>query len=359
MVPEGAEARVRRFEVQRATLRRLAGAAGVAALVFGVLAVDWVRLRRQAEDVTQLRAESAAQQEQLRGYGEQVQRFETQLAQLREFERKLRVIANLPSASPDGADGVRAPAEGVGGGADDPELATPPLGAPTGAHARSAAPALADDEDAGPAAESAGAAPSDSGSARGPVSAPPAAAGPAEEKAGSDAARAPAPPTPLAAMLEDLSRRAQRRLGSLQRLVAAVEAKAAQLAATPSTWPTRGWLTSRYGYRISPFTGLRDFHAGIDIAAEPGTEIVAPARGRVSFVGRKGAFGNTVILDHGYGLRTTYGHTQRALVRPGQSVERGQAIARVGSSGRSTGPHLHYALEVNGRFTNPADYILE
>ena len=117
-------------------------------------------------------------------------------------------------------------------------------------------------------------------------------------------------------------------------------------------------MTSRYGYRISPFTGKRKFHAGLDIAADIGTPVGAPARGKVVMVGRKGPLGKTVVLDHGYGFRTTFGHNSRVHVKLGQEVERGETIAEVGNTGRSTGPHLHYAVKVNEKSVNPADYII-
>ncbi len=87
--------------------------------------------------------------------------------------------------------------------------------------------------------------------------------------------------------------------------------------------------------------------------------MIAPARGKVSFVGNKGPLGRTVTLDHGYGIRTVYGHTNETFVKKGQEVERGQVIASLGNSGRSTGPHLHYAVQVNGKSKNPLDYIFD
>ena len=126
-----------------------------------------------------------------------------------------------------------------------------------------------------------------------------------------------------------------------------------------SIWPSKGWVTSGYGYRTSPFTGRRQFHSGIDVAGRPGTPVVAPARGRVVFTGKKGHLGKTLILDHGYGVRTTYGHNREIFVKRGQEVERGEKIASVGNSGRSTSPHLHYAVQVDGRRVNPLNYILD
>jgi murein DD-endopeptidase MepM/ murein hydrolase activator NlpD len=170
----------------------------------------------------------------------------------------------------------------------------------------------------------------------------------------------------LRAALDRIEARA-RKLGSLlpeqraslEALVAGLEDRREQLAATPSIWPTDGFVTSGYGFRTSPFTGRKQFHAGIDIAADFGTRIVAPASGRIVFAGRRGAFGRVVEIDHGFGVRTIYGHTEDIYVRVGQRVERGTRIASVGSTGRSTGPHLHYQIKANGRTVNPGDYIFE
>jgi murein DD-endopeptidase MepM/ murein hydrolase activator NlpD len=146
---------------------------------------------------------------------------------------------------------------------------------------------------------------------------------------------------------------------SLGALIGQLENKHHHLVSSPAIWPTKGWLTSRFGPRISPFTGLRQFHSGIDIAGAFGTEVIAPARGRVSFVGNKGPLGRTLVIDHGYGVRTHYGHNSDVVVRVGQEVERGQVIAKMGSSGRSTGPHLHYSVEVYGKAKNPLDFIFD
>jgi murein DD-endopeptidase MepM/ murein hydrolase activator NlpD len=100
-------------------------------------------------------------------------------------------------------------------------------------------------------------------------------------------------------------------------------------------------------------------HNGIDIAAANGTPIYAPARGRVIFAGRKGPLGNALVLDHGFGVKTVYGHAKEILVATGDTVERGDEVASIGSSGRSTGPHLHYVVEVKGKPRNPLDYIFD
>jgi murein DD-endopeptidase MepM/ murein hydrolase activator NlpD len=131
------------------------------------------------------------------------------------------------------------------------------------------------------------------------------------------------------------------------------------LASTPAIRPTVGWVTSRFGYRISPFTGRKELHKGIDIAHRKGTAILATANGVVSFAGRKGTMGNVLVIDHGHGLITRYAHLNKALKKRGERVKRGDIVAEMGSSGRSTGPHLHYEVNLNGVPVNPARYILD
>jgi murein DD-endopeptidase MepM/ murein hydrolase activator NlpD len=130
------------------------------------------------------------------------------------------------------------------------------------------------------------------------------------------------------------------------------------LACTPAIRPANGWMTSRFGHRNSPFTGRREFHKGIDIANRRGTPIVAPADGVVSQVKRKGLLGVVLTIDHGHGLVTRYGHIEKALKKRGDSVKRGEQIANMGNSGRSTGPHVHYEILLNGVPVNPEKYIL-
>jgi len=123
--------------------------------------------------------------------------------------------------------------------------------------------------------------------------------------------------------------------------------------ATPSNWPVAGWLTSSFGSRRDPFTGGQDFHPGLDISASYGDAVQAPATGIVATAGNSGNYGNLVVIDHGYGIVTKYGHLSRFKVMNGQQVNRGDIIGYVGSTGRSTSPHLHYEVWVNDKLTNP------
>jgi len=137
-----------------------------------------------------------------------------------------------------------------------------------------------------------------------------------------------------------------------------LEDKKSLLASTPSIWPVRGWITSAFGKRISPFTGTWDMHEGLDIATRSGTPIFAPADGRVTYVGIESGYGKLIVIDHGYGVVTRYGHNSEIFMKTGDVVKRGQKISAVGSTGRSTGPHVHYEVRVNGVPVNPKNYIL-
>lgn len=130
------------------------------------------------------------------------------------------------------------------------------------------------------------------------------------------------------------------------------------LASTPSIWPAKGWMSSRFGYRLSPFTGKKEFHKGIDVATRMGAPIVAPSDGIVSAVIWDHGYGRVLVIKHGYGVETKYAHLKKALVKKGQYVKRGETIALVGNSGRTTGPHLHYEVHLNRMPVNPLRYIL-
>jgi murein DD-endopeptidase MepM/ murein hydrolase activator NlpD len=136
------------------------------------------------------------------------------------------------------------------------------------------------------------------------------------------------------------------------------ENQKSMFSCTPSITPAEGWVSSRFGYRISPFTSKKEFHSGLDIASRVGTEILSPADGVVTSVGRSDGLGINIIVNHGYGFKTIYGHLSKTLVKNGQAVKRGQNIAMMGNSGRSTGSHLHYEIHLNEVPVNPEIYIL-
>jgi murein DD-endopeptidase MepM/ murein hydrolase activator NlpD len=156
-----------------------------------------------------------------------------------------------------------------------------------------------------------------------------------------------------------LEYRADRLDGRLDRVEQKLEERMRWISSVPSITPVRGILTSGFGSRRDPITGRRTQHPAIDIAAPPEREVVASADGIVTRAGRIGGLGNAVYLSHGFGLTTRYGHMSKLEVRPGDRVERGQVIGHVGSTGRSTGFHLHYEVHVDGEAMNPVGYLLD
>jgi murein DD-endopeptidase MepM/ murein hydrolase activator NlpD len=159
--------------------------------------------------------------------------------------------------------------------------------------------------------------------------------------------------------LEWLSKEALTQERILQELSQAAEQRSSRWAATPSIWPVKGWVTSGFGPRVSPFTEKPAWHDGLDIGAPPNAPVQAPAQGRVTSTGFDPKLGNIVRLDHGFGVETLYGHLAKSLVKEGQRVNRGDVVGLVGSTGLATGPHLHYMVKVHGQALDPNKYILE
>jgi murein DD-endopeptidase MepM/ murein hydrolase activator NlpD len=309
---------VRRFEIRKDLVRKLAWVAGGVALLLTVCLGDYIYVRIAHAELNQLRVEVADQRDQIESFDATLNGVRSTLANIGEFERKVRIIANLPGSAAIGGEEV------VEVGVDSPEP-EPRLDG-SGVSAPTVAP------------------PPDAPSQR-----------QSRIEVGSD--------EPLLAALqrgaEQLGELAISQERSLAEVAGQLESKRAHLAATPAIWPTKGWLTSRFGTRVSPFTNQRQFHAGIDIAGERGTDVFAPAQGKVVFSGNRGPLGKSIIIDHGYGVRTQYGHSDDLYVKTGERVQRGQRIAALGNSGRSTGPHLHYVVEVKGKAVNPLDYIFD
>jgi murein DD-endopeptidase MepM/ murein hydrolase activator NlpD len=282
---------------------------------------DYGRLRADTAELAELRLEAIEQREQIIAFQDRIEVVDAAMSRVEELERKVRIIANLPGTAGVGGEGdvAELPPEG--------ETVAPPMGVPLD------------------------------------MTAPPEGLrgqGGGEPLIGLDGAVSGGE---ALGVLEpralELAAIAQGKAESLEGLVEQLEDKRQRLVSMPSIWPARGWLTSRFGPRVSPFTGRRQMHGGIDIAAASGTSIYSPARGRVTFVGTKGPLGKALVVDHGFGVKTLYGHTKEIHVRTGDVVERGQEIAAIGSTGRSTGPHLHYVVEVNGKAQDPLDYIFD
>ncbi len=157
-------------------------------------------------------------------------------------------------------------------------------------------------------------------------------------------------------LLRDLLQGLESRLQSVQ---SGVDKRNKLAAATPSIWPAAGWLTSSMGNRRDPFTGGADFHPGLDISADRGTPVYATADGTIVHASAYSAYGNLVRIDHGFGLESRYGHLQTITVALGSRVQRGDRIGTVGTTGRSTAPHLHYEVRVNDRLLNPLQFLLK
>ncbi len=155
-------------------------------------------------------------------------------------------------------------------------------------------------------------------------------------------------------ILKDLLGVLENRLDSVR---TGVERQQALASATPSIWPVIGWLSSAFGAREDPVNGGADFHPGLDISADYGTPVKATADGTIDTAGWAGDYGNMILVKHGYGMSTRYGHLSRLAVSAGQTVKRGQVIGYVGATGRTTGPHLHYEILLNGARINPMNLL--
>lgn len=323
-----ARSRPVQFAIPKYRVKQAGIVAAVVMLIGLVGTWDYWRLRADNAELAELRVEAFEQREQITLFTNRLEEVGQQLTRVMDLERKVRIIANLPGTAGVGGDDLAELAPHVDG-----EVALP-VGVPIGIGA---------DDSSG----------FESRNRRGGQGG----GGPLPEFGSSSAHDV---------FFESLDHRAvelgdgaSARADSLEVLLGQLDDKRQRLVSSPSIWPSKGWLTSRFGARVSPFTGLRQHHSGIDIAAADGTPIHAPARGRVIFAGRKGPLGNALVLDHGFGVKTVYGHTKEILVKTGDTVERGDRIALIGSSGRSTGPHLHYVVEVKGKTRNPLDYIFD
>jgi murein DD-endopeptidase MepM/ murein hydrolase activator NlpD len=163
----------------------------------------------------------------------------------------------------------------------------------------------------------------------------------------------------LPGRLASLEDEASRQESSLRELQEYFDDQKSLLASTPSVWPTRGWVTSDFGLRLDPYTAERMMHRGVDIATPHGQAVYTPSDGTVVFTGTEGGYGKVLVIDHGYGVKTRYAHLAEIFARLGDRVKRGARVAAVGNTGRSTGPHLHYEVRVNGIPENPRKFILE
>jgi murein DD-endopeptidase MepM/ murein hydrolase activator NlpD len=254
---------------------------------------DYIQLKKKAFELTRLRQETEIQKSQIQFFSTRIEDLEKQLSTLKDFDQKIRIIANLEK------EGETYSMTGVGG--------------PTPSDIR-------DKLQSGK-----------------------------DEKGLMHQMRSD---------IERLKSEAMSREESLSELERLLEDKKEMLVHTPSIWPAMGWITSGFGFRTDPFTGLTQMHEGLDISNRLGTPIIAPANGIVSDVGNDRVHGKMVVISHGFGMTTSYSHLSKATVRVGEKVKRGDKIAEIGLTGRTTGPHLHYEVKLNGIPVNPMRHIL-
>jgi murein DD-endopeptidase MepM/ murein hydrolase activator NlpD len=256
---------------------------------------DYIQVKKRAFDVYRLRQEMKGQTSQIHFFLAKLEKLERQLSGLKESDRKTRIIANLERREQE-----TAPLMGIGG--------------PSPSDIREK---LKERED---------------------------------EKALTLQMRSD---------IERLQSEAVSSEESLSQLLRLLLVKRQLLAHTPSIWPVQGWVTSGFGFRTHPLTGLSQMHEGLDIANRVGTTVIAPASGIISDIETDQLFGKIVVISHGFGMTTRYAHFHKVFVRLSQRVERGEKIGELGMSGRTTGPHLHYEVRINNIPVNPVQYILD
>ena len=285
---------IRRYRFPRLLAKLICLAIPICFIFLGYFGFDYVMMRQEVLELNRLREETQLQRSQIRFFSEKIGEVEQKIAGMREFDRRLRILANL-----EGTEESTRRFFGIGG--------------PSPEDIRETLLLQRNEEEL------------------------------MKQMRGD---------------LERLDGEATQETESLKELEGLLQNKQVQLTHTPSIWPTRGWFTSGFGYRISPFTGLRQMHDGIDISNRLGSPIIAPADGLVTNIGREWGFGKTLVISHGFGFSTRYGHLDKINVKIGQKVKRGQKVAEMGNTGRSTGPHLHYEVRLNGVPVNPMKYIL-
>lgn len=368
IVPERSD-RIRKISLPTWLLRAAVFLLAALALMALLFFFDYLHMLSQVAENKRLRVENHLIKMEIQSAKNKVEALDQSVSRLKSFAHKLRVISNLDQ--PETQRILQAPPEGLKVG-----------GAPAAADEEGGS--IDDDGDGG-----AGAAPAPAkGKPRGkraPKAAPPA----------TSEGAAIAPPdrdsdlhsrleyqrsrsvlggefttdfdaqtlTQQVSLVSDAAVRlrevAEIEEQSFAELQEHLQDRVSRLLSTPSLLPAQGYISSEFGHRYNPFSGVRTFHAGLDIANHIGTPIYAPADGRVTKVGLSGGFGTVVRIDHGYGIVTKYGHTSKVFVHPGDRVRRGEKIAEVGNSGRSTGPHCHYQVEVNNRPVQPRLFILD
>jgi len=293
MILPGPNSRVRKFSVSKPLLKRVAVSIGVVALISVAMLFEYYHMRGQVTELDHLRVAEKRHRDELKSFAGKLVDMKTQMAKIKEFDHKLRKLSNIGSEEPNEQ------ILGIGGSQDVTTITLEDLTSKS------------------------------------------------HDELFNQMHRE----------LDELKGMAHEEVVSMSRLTDFFSERNSLIASTPSIWPVRGFITSSFGFRTSPITGRRQLHEGLDIANRSGTQVVAPANGTVIYQGYQGGYGRTVKIQHGYGYVTLYGHLSKYEVKKGQRVKKGDIIGYVGNSGRSTGPHLHYEVRVNGVPTNPRKYL--
>jgi murein DD-endopeptidase MepM/ murein hydrolase activator NlpD len=255
---------------------------------------DYIQVKKKAFQLSQLRQETQVQKSQIQFFSARIEDLEKQLSKLKDFDKKIRIIANLEK-------GQEATPLMVG------------IGGPSPSDIREKLKAEKDEK------------------------------GLVQQ---------------MKTDIERLQAEAMSQEESLSELEKLLQTKKDLLTHTPSVWPCQGWITSGFGFRTNPFTNLVQMHEGVDISNRVGTLVVAPSDGIISDIGNDWVHGKIVVISHGFGMTTRYSHLSKTLVQVGQKVKRGDKIAELGVSGKTTGPHLHYEVRISGIPVNPLRYAL-
>lgn len=291
LIPEK-QSSIRKFKLSGVLLKVLVGIVATGFFAFCYCSYDYLRIKGDAAELAKLKRITTIQKEQIDLLAAKIDDFEKKMTDIREFDKKIRVMTNMESGRTNGQF------LGMGGPSSTENMVESQI------------------------AET--------------------------EKALIDQ---------IHKNMDQLLEEANYQEDSFKELLEFLKKQKSILASTPSIWPVIGWVTSEFGYRISPFTGKREFHRGIDIATKMGEEILAPANAYVAKISYQSDMGNMLLLDHGNGITTCYGHLAKIKAKQGRTVKRGEVIGVIGTSGRSTGPHLHYGVRVNGVYVNPRKYL--
>lgn len=285
--------KVKKLILSEYLMRSLAISAAILIFTFTVVFFDYVHVKKKEVDLTSLKEQTKTQNVQLQTFEDKINDLEAELTRLRSLDTKIRTITNTNLTEEPQARSGRLSLGGRGG--HDP------------------------------------------------------------------AALSFKNETQLKDMMDKLDKlgvEAKTQENRLHELHTSLEERKSIMSSIPSRWPVRGYISSGFGHRESPFVGNKsEVHEGLDISAPTGTPVLAAANGTVIFAGPYSDLGNAVTIDHGYGYVTTYGHMSKITVHAGQTLKNGQKIGAVGSTGRSTGPHLHYEVQVAGSKVNPRNYL--